>query len=145
MRHRMLILVCLLLGLAAPVRAQEVRSARASYILHCSGCHGMTGLGTEAGGIPTFPGSVGHIARSEVGRTYITHVPGVIGTDMDDAQIAEVLNYILEKWGEGALPYSADEVTRRRAIPVGDVVILRREVVEDLRKTGIEIAEYPWP
>ncbi len=121
--------------------------ARADYILHCSGCHGMSGKGTVAGGIPAFPGSIGHIAGYENGRDYILQVPGVTTTGMDDAAIAEVLNYILEEWSEGidAPKFTAHEVTRRRARPARDVVDYRREVVGELGMRGIEIAAYPWP
>lgn len=135
----------LLTGMAMPVSAAEIGHARADYILRCSGCHGLNGNGTVEGGIPAFPNSVSHIAGIDIGRTYILHVPGVISTDMTDARIADVLNYIVDKWGDGDTHFSAGEVTRRRAIPVGDVVALRRKVVEELRKAGIELAEYPWP
>lgn len=120
-------------------------SARGNYVLHCSGCHGMNGQGTLAGGIPPFPDSVGHIAGIDIGRTYIVHVPGVVSTSMTDAEIAEVINYVLDAWGDGARHFSAEEVTSRRALPVGDVVAYRREVVEALSKAGIAIADYPWP
>jgi hypothetical protein len=55
------------------------------------------------------------------------------------------MNYILDQWSDGSGHFTEAEVTRRRAVPVGDVVIYRRKVVEDLRNLGIEIAEYPWP
>lgn len=132
-------------AIALPAIAEDAASARVNYILHCSGCHGMQGLGTLEGGIPPFPDSIGHIVGSEIGRTYIMHVPGVITTDMSDAEIAAVMNYIIDEWSDGGEHFTAEEVTRRRAEPVGDVVEFRREVVAELRKSGIEIAEYPWP
>lgn len=147
MRRPLLVSVMLLAGTVIPGLAGETTtsSARANYILHCSGCHGMSGAGTVEGGIPAFPNSVGHIAGSELGRTYITHVPGVVSTEMEDAEIAEVLNYILDEWSDGGQHFTAKEVTRRRAENVGDVVELRREVVEELKRAGVEIADYPWP
>ncbi|WBU57349.1 c-type cytochrome [Paracoccus sediminicola] len=142
----------LILSLAVcPAAAQDLspekarKTARANYILHCSGCHGLTGQGTIAGGIPAFPDSVQHIADVEIGRDYILHVPGVIGTKMSDAEIAGVLNYILDEWGEGKGHFTGDEVTRRRASTVGNVVLFRREVVKTLDASGIAIADYPWP
>ncbi|MBU3028734.1 c-type cytochrome [Paracoccus marinaquae] len=147
MKRRQLSLFWLVAALSAlAVTPAAAGSARADYILHCSGCHGMAGLGTIEGGIPPFPDSVGHIATTETGRTYLLHVPGVISTDMSDADLAEVLNFILDAWGGGeGAPFTADEVTRRRAMPIGDVVIYRRQVVDELRAAGTEIAEYPWP
>jgi hypothetical protein len=106
----------------------------------------MQGMGTVSGGIPPFPNSVGHIASIDMGRTYILHVPGVISTNMTDAEVAAVLNFILEYWGDGhGAPFTATEVTERRAVPVEDVVVFRRSVVDELNDIGIEIAEYPWP
>lgn len=128
----------------APAFASE-RPARTNYILHCAGCHGMQGLGTLEGGIPPFPDSIGHIVSADIGRTYVMHVPGVISTDMSDAEIAAVMNYIIDEWSDGGPLFTAEEVTRRRALTVGDVVAFRREVVAELRKSGIEIADYPWP
>ncbi len=137
----------LMCGAVAPAVAGQTGelSARANYILHCSGCHRLDGLGAIEGGIPTFPGSVAHIAGNDKGRTYILHVPGVTSTNLSDAALAEVLNYILDRWGGDSPPFTAEEVTRRRAEPVADVVDFRREVVRELRQSGIEIAEYPWP
>ena len=129
-------------ALAKPVSAEP---ARANYVLYCSGCHGMSGEGTRSGGVPAFPGSVSLIAGSDSGRTYITHVPGVISNSMDDAEIADVLNYILDEWGDGGAHFTGEEVTTRRREDIGDVVAFRRHVVRELQASGIEIAEYPWP
>lgn len=137
--------VMLAATLALPALAQDSGKPRSDYILHCAGCHGLTGAGTVQGGVPPFPDSVGHIAASDIGRTYIMHVPGVISTEMSDARIADVMNYILDNWADGQGHFTAEEVTRRRAIPIGDVVSYRRKVVEELRRAGIEIAAYPWP
>ena len=144
-RRAFLLLGLALAGAAAPSGAAEL-SPRASYILHCSGCHGMTGAGATEAGIPDFAGSVGHIATLDLGRTYIMHVPGVVSASLSDAQIAEVMNYVLDAWGDGAsAPFTPEEVTRRRAIPVGDVVAFRRVVAEEMGRAGLPIAEYPWP
>lgn len=134
----------ILLSGAALAEAGAV-SPHASYALHCSGCHTMGGEGAPEAGIPTFVDSVGNIARSEQGRTYMMHVPGVISAGLSDAGIAEVMNYILDAWGEGAPHFSAEEVTSRRAIPVEDVIAYRREVAAALEGAGVPIAGYPWP
>ncbi|MFV0384289.1 c-type cytochrome [Paracoccus sp. (in: a-proteobacteria)] len=143
MRARLLSGLMLLSSMASGVMADP---ARRDYILHCSGCHGMTGKGTIAGGIPPFPDSVGKIAGSDIGRTYIVHVPGVNSAGLSAGEIADVLNYILDQWGEGGDPrFSGHEVAERSALPIGEVVAYRRKVVAELSAAGIEIAEYPWP
>ena len=55
------------------------------------------------------------------------------------------MNYILDAWGDEAPHFSADEVTSRRAVAVGDVVARRRAVAAELAGQGIAIADYPWP
>ncbi len=136
----------LLLALSAtPVPAGDGK-ARSDYILRCAGCHGMTGEGTVEGGVPAFPGSVGAIAGLEEGRTYMMHVPGVVGSSLGNDQIAQVMNYVLGEWSDGESPlFTEEEVARRRAIPVADVVALRRSVAGTLESRGIYVADYPWP
>ena len=142
---RMLLSAALTCLTAVPLSAGEAGRDRSDYILHCSGCHTLNGRGTVRGGIPAFPDSIEHIAGLDNGRTYMVHVPGVVSNDMSDEQIADVLNYILDQWGGGGNHFSAEEVTRRRARDIGDVVAYRRMVVEELRAGGVELAEYPWP
>lgn len=146
MSRRAATAAALALVLATGAQAQE-RSARANYVLLCSGCHNVSGLGSEEGGIPAFPGSVGKIAAFDRGRTYMMHVPGVVSNSMSNAEIAAVMNYILDTWAPeaGAAPFTAEEVTARRKLPIPDIVVERREVTEELAAKGIDIATYPWP
>lgn len=120
--------------------------ARSDYILRCAGCHGMSGEGTLRGGVPAFPDSIGAIAESREGRAYIFHVPGVQSASLDPAETAEVMNYILDQWSDGrAPPFSEAEVREHLSRPVPDIVALRRAIAEELARSGIEIAPYPWP
>jgi mono/diheme cytochrome c family protein len=144
MRHLPIFLL-LGLGLAFPAAASGP-SGRSNYILRCAGCHGMEGLGTEIGGVPAFPNSVGILANDDEARTYMMHVPGVVGASLDDAQIATVMNYIIDRWGETSAPaFTPEEVTRRRAIPVPDVVALRAKIAARLAAEGKSLSPYPWP
>ncbi|TPE53273.1 c-type cytochrome [Amaricoccus solimangrovi] len=145
MRRALLTLAVLLSGPSLAEAGAGGVTPRTSYALHCSGCHTMTGTGEPAAGIPTFIGSVGTIARSDTGRTYMMHVPGVISAGLSDEGIAEVMNYVLEAWGNGAPLFTAAEVTERRAVPVPDVVDYRRGVVAALARDGGKVADYPWP
>lgn len=141
-------LLCLGILLSGPAMAEAGAGGvtpHTSYALHCSGCHTMSGEGSPDAGIPTFIGSVGTIAGSDIGRTYMMHVPGVISAGLSDEGIAEVMNYILDVWGDGAPHFTAAEVTTRRAVPVRDVVAYRRQVVAELGREGLAIADYPWP
>jgi len=126
------------------------RAPHTNYILRCAGCHGVTGLGAPHAGIPTFPDLVGVFAGDDDGRTYLFHVPGINGASLSDREIAGVMNYVMEAWAGRSLPadfvpFTEEEVTMRRAIPVADVVAFRRAVVERLAAQGLVAAEYPWP
>lgn len=124
------------------------RSAHVNYILRCAGCHGMTGEGTETGGVPTFLDSISALAADEAGRTYIAHVPGVNSADLSADEIAAVLNYVVEEWGDPATsvpPFTGEEVARRHAEPMRDIVAARRQVVDRLAAEGKATAPYPWP
>lgn len=122
-------------------------SARANYLLRCSGCHLADGEGLPKSGIPAFPGYVDALAADDQGRTYMLHVPGVAGASLSDGETAAVLNYVVETWGtpKEVRPFTAQEVAARRAVEVEDVVRLRREIAARLSATGVKMAEYPWP
>lgn len=120
--------------------------AKANYLLRCSGCHGTTGAGTVEGGIPPFPGFVGPLVADDAGRTYVMHVPGVVGSSLSDAEIAAVLNYIVDAWSDGRpAPFTTAEVVRRRAEPMPDLIAYRRAIVARLARDGVALADYPWP
>ena len=160
--HRLLSAVALGAGLAAgtmtPALAQAGGSARASlagmspktlYLLRCSGCHRPDGGGAVSAGVPPFPGFIGPMTSDPMGRTYVTHVPGITGSGLSDAQIASVLNYVLDRWstegGSISQPFTVEEVAERRAVPVSDIVSYRRALVARLTKRGLPVGDYPWP
>ena len=127
------------------------RPAAVNYVLHCSGCHGVDGSGHETAGVPNFRESVGFFATDEEGRIYLLHVPGVINSNLSNAEIAAVLNYVVEQWagsstGRKFVRFTAGEVAERRVRSVSDVVRLRRQIaLRLLQREGIQTAIYPWP
>jgi len=140
----------LLLAMMAPAGPAWAQSAHIDYMLKCSGCHGADGSGTPDRGIPDFRGYVDGFGRTEAGRIYVMHVPGVVNSSLPNARIAAVINYVMASFGApgtraGVPPFTAEEVDRLRAVPVPDVVAYRREVAAELAKAGIPVAGYPWP
>jgi mono/diheme cytochrome c family protein len=126
------------------------RMPRTNFILRCVGCHGMDGAGSEKGGIPDFRNYVGAFSRDEAGRTYVMHVPGVVNANLTNAEIADIMNYVMKTFGGPSLPddyrpFDKAEVDRLRAVPVKDIVGLRRDLSASLAKQGIATAGYPWP
>ncbi|TBU93279.1 cytochrome C [Stutzerimonas kirkiae] len=138
-----------LLGLLAMSGAQaDERSPKANYLLRCSGCHALDGSGTEAGGVPPFPGFISTLLDDPQGRLYLMHVPGVVASSLSDKEIAEVMNYVEQRWGDPQLQaklFTTEEVRRLRATEVADLVAFRREVIQRLEAEGKPVAPYPWP
>jgi mono/diheme cytochrome c family protein len=134
---------------ASGSRALAGMSPKSLYLLRCSGCHRPDGQGAISAGVPPFAGFMGPLTRDPMGRTYVTHVPGIAGSGLSNAQVAEVLNYVLEDLSaegpEGRRPFSEAEVARLRAQSIPDVVAYRRGVVARLAKQGVPAVAYPWP
>ena len=113
------------------------RPAR-TYALNCQGCHGE--LGVSAPAMPVLAGRVGYFARSNAGRRYLVQVPNVALNPSSDADIADVLNWMLRTYSRNQLPadfraYTAGEVGELRRTRI-DVVATRADVVAELVARG---------
>ena len=142
-------LACIAVSGAAAQAEELSWSPRTLYLLRCSGCHQASGEGSIPAGVPPFPNLIGSFAGDPEGRVYITHVPGVVGSGLNNAEIAAVMNYIVEHWaGDGAgeiAPFTTEEVANLRELQIDDVVSYRRTLVERLSEEGLPVADYPWP
>lgn len=118
------------------------------YVLHCAGCHRMSGEGVPSAGVPGFRERIGHFLRLPQARAFLVQVPGVNNSGLDDAQIAAVTNWTLEHFGGRSLPaagfepLTAQEVARHRARRPVDVPAYRRRLAASLRAVGYGI-DYP--
>ena len=114
---------------AEEVSRGEARVAQ-HYLLHCSGCHGSDGRGTP-GATPTLHGLEG-LARSAAGRRYLMRVPGVAQAPLDDADLAELLTWVVVRFASSPpdiapeVRFEAEEVGRWRAEPLRDPLAARR-------------------
>lgn len=121
-----------------------------AYILRCAGCHGMEGAGSLTGGIPDFRGYVAAFAALPAGRRYVVQVPGVVASGLDHEQTAQVMNYVMTRWGGSSLPqnfqaFTAGEIAELRRLEIHDVVSFRRTLVDEMAKNNLPVATYPWP
>ena len=119
------------------------RSARGQFVLHCAGCHGVDGAGSPANYVPDLR-RLGQFLHVPGGREFIISVPGVMGSGLDDEQVARVTNWLLANLAAGSAPpgqapYTRDEVARARASPLVDVALRRRELIEQGRSLGLTL------
>jgi mono/diheme cytochrome c family protein len=109
------------------------RPAR-TYATNCQGCHGPEGVSVTE--IPSLAGRIGYFTRIPEGRRYLMQVPNVALNLSSDADIAEMMNWLLSTYSRAQLPkdfkpYSAEEVALLRKARI-DVAADRRRVVAEL-------------
>jgi mono/diheme cytochrome c family protein len=109
------------------------------YAVNCQGCHRADGAGTP-GSVPALVGSVAKFLRVPGGREYLVQVPGAAQAPLDDAALAAVLAWMLEKFDHDHMPrdfapYTAEEVGRLRQKPLTDVERVRRELLEAIEQS----------
>jgi hypothetical protein len=106
---------------------------RLDYMLHCRGCHGPDGAGV-AGAAPALRGEVAKFLTVPGGREYLVRVPGTAQAELDDGDVAVLLNWIVREFDpeavpEGFVPYDGAEVGALRRQPLSDVIAIRRDLV----------------
>jgi len=123
---------------AAPQTAINEDRARYHYQMFCQGCHTPDGSGVNA--VPPLKGMMGVFLRSQRGREFMVQVPGSATSKLDDAQLAEVLNWCIENFSASSLingdylPYTADEVGRLRQSPLQEIDNTRAEVLAEIAR-----------
>ena len=109
--------------------------ARVNYMLNCQGCHLPDGEGV--GGIPQMKNFVGNFLKVPGGRAFLVQVPGSANAALDDAALAELLNWMLLEISAAQLPkdfqpYTAAEVGQYRASPLSDVDAVRLPLIQKI-------------
>jgi mono/diheme cytochrome c family protein len=125
------IVVSVLASTAMSAHAEQPPAA--NYMLHCMGCH----LPDGSGGPPDVPdvrGEMGRLLAVDGGREYLVQVPGASQAPISDAELAEVVNYMLVTFNSNTLPadyapLTADEVARWREDWLPDVAAVRKELM----------------
>ena len=114
-------------NLSAPLAPQL------QYMLHCQGCHLADGSGLP-GKVPPMQNLVGKFLAVPGGREYLVQVPGSSLSPLDDAVLAELLNWLLLSMSAQDLPpdfqpYSENEVQQLRSETMLDVLATRAALV----------------
>lgn len=130
---RTAILLAVLASLSLPAAATD-EEVRANYLLACRGCHLADGSGVPPE-VPSLQNTLGQFATSPEGRDYLVRVPGASQSRLNDAQLAEVINWVLTEFNVDTLPndfqpFTTIEVTSARKQILADPVKLRSSLVE---------------
>ena len=121
----------LLLALWADASAYE---PQVNYMLHCMGCHTPDGSG-EPGRVPSVRNTLWSLAKTPAGRKFLVQVPGAAQSRLSDADLADVLNWMIQNLRADAGPqpfnrYTAAEVAILRHQPLVAVGAARARIVE---------------
>jgi mono/diheme cytochrome c family protein len=135
LRFVQLLFFLLAINLLGTPLSAAAESASNLYLLNCWGCHGSHGEGIK-GTAPSLIG-LGDFLQASGGRAYLVEVPGVALSALSDAQIATVMNWVLDTMSKNNLPrdfvpYSADEVHRYRAVRLAELSRTRRALIDQL-------------
>ena len=103
--------------------AEAGYSNATNYQLQCAGCHLSDGAGSKANDVPRMLGFVGNFLKVEGGRQFLVRVPGMSMSALNDAQLADMLNWLLRKDGLGATNHfeSCGFIRSRAGIPYPDI------------------------
>lgn len=106
---------------------------KTDYLLYCRGCHLADGSSVPPE-VPSLINAVGKLLALPGGREYIVRVPGVAQTDMNDAQLAAVLNWIVTEFNsqttpKNFAPYTAAYIASVRSNVLVDPLKYRADLV----------------
>jgi mono/diheme cytochrome c family protein len=109
----------------------KLQRGHANYVLHCSGCHLPDGSGKPAAGIPDMRATVPRLLATAAGRAFLIQVPGTSGSSLTDAEVAELMNWMLPALTgrQDIAPFTTEEVTRDRNDRLDDVAAHRAAIL----------------
>jgi mono/diheme cytochrome c family protein len=143
MKPRALALLIVALSIASAALAGG--SPAELYTLNCWGCHKPRAEGIP-GTVPRLADSMANFLRVPGGREYLVEVPGVAASALSNAEIAEVLNWLLVTFNKaemppGFKPYTAAEIARYRPHQLIRITETRDDLVKRLKAKGIIVPD----
>ena len=93
----------------------------------------MDGSGSELGQVPDMR-LLGRFLAHPEGRRFLVQVPGVMGSGLNDDDVAHVTNWVFTNLVTDVnrrtfVPYTAQEISQARANPLKDVMITRARLL----------------
>jgi mono/diheme cytochrome c family protein len=135
-------LAALFIADASQAQAYDAARARQDWVLNCMGCHTADGSGIP-GKVPALRNSLGHFVSLPEGRQFVMRVPGAANSALNDAELANVLNWLLATMNEQSRPasfkpYTAGEIAAHRRPALTDVARTRMKLVKELQENGVD-------
>ncbi|WP_343573674.1 cytochrome C [Pseudomonas sp.] len=126
--------------------AQAHYSTAVNYQLQCAGCHLGDGEGSAANDTPRMKGFVGNFLKVEGGRQFLVRVPGMSQSALSNAQLADLINWIMREDGMAGKsmpanyqPYTEQEVAAIRHEAMLNLPSTRAGLISQMRAKGIAI------
>ena len=130
---RLLLSACCLL-----TAARANADAHSAYLLGCGGCHGEQGV-SNSKLVPDLRDQVGYFLNVPDGRGYLVRLPNVAFYTASDAELANILNYMVFTIAGSSTPartkpFTAAEVGSLRKHPLNEVSLLafRNQLIDTL-------------
>jgi cytochrome c553 len=126
---------------SAPDGVTNVQLAWQNWVLNCQGCHRLDGSGSD-GTAPSLAGTVAKFLWVPGGREYLVRVPGVATSPLPDAELAEVVNWMLWRFDREHLPsnfrpFTAAEMSPLREHPLRlEAAGMRRDLLSKAQASG---------
>lgn len=124
-----------------PAGVTNMQLAWQNWTLNCQGCHRLDGTGSDTTA-PSLAGTVAKFLWVPGGREYLMRVPGVATAPLSDADLAELVNYILWRFDKQDLPehfrpFTAAEIAPLRSHPLRlEASRLRSELLRKAEASG---------
>jgi cytochrome c553 len=126
---------------STPVGVTNAQLAWQNWVLNCQGCHRLDGTGSDATA-PSLAGTVAKFLWVPGGREYLARVPGVATSPLSDADLAEVMNWMLWRYDREHVPsnfrpFTAAEIGPLRARPLRlEAAAMRRDLLSKAEASG---------
>ncbi len=128
--------LCVLVSIFILGGVASAETPHINYMLECQGCHLADGTGS-AGKVPALKGFVGRFLSVPGGREFLVRVPGSAQSALNGRELAEVLNWIIGRFGpedvsRNFVAFTPEEVARYRGRPLTDVKSTRSALVRSM-------------
>lgn len=129
----MLISQALLMSLVALCLNASAFEPQVNYMLQCMGCHAPDGRG-EPEHVPSVKASLLPFSKLTAGRSYLVQVPGAAQSTLSDADLAQLLNWMISNLSatksDRFRRFTAAEVARYRRTPLVQVTAARNALLK---------------